>query len=172
MNDFWPSGSVQDGRSGPAVAGDPPESPSVTSLDHPRKLPRAAEATIRIRVARESIFAFEEFIDLLPFPSPSERARLKLAGSEIFDNLVRHSSPVEGGSATIRAAMRGNQLYLIFAFKSPSFASYAARCFDYEPIFDHHARRWHGMGLRMTRNLSSSLVFRAGDFVDRVIIRL
>ncbi len=132
---------------------------------------RAAEATISIEVEREGIFAFEHFIDSLDFTSESEGAKLKLAGSEIFDNLVKHASPVAGGMATVRATRRRGVLYLFFAFKSPSFREYAARCFDYEPIFDNRARRWRGMGLRMTRNLSSDLRFRAGTLLDRVIIR-
>lgn len=132
---------------------------------------RSAEATLKISVTREKIFALEDFVDSIDFVAANERARLKLAGSEIFDNLVKHSSPIEGGLATVRVARRRGTLFFLFAFRSPSFAAYAARCFDYEPVFDHHARRWHGMGLRMTRNISSSLSFRSGTLLDRVIIR-
>lgn len=132
---------------------------------------RKTEATISLAVEREGIFAFEAFLDSIDFASEAERSRLKLAGSEIFDNLVKHASPLAGGLATVRVARRSGILYLIFGFKSPTFGDYATRCFDYEPIFDHRARRWRGMGLRMTRNLSSDLRFRAGSMLDRVIIR-
>ncbi len=145
------------------AASKPPLSPSARR--------RATEATLRIAVVREGIFVLEDFIDSLDFAAATERSRLKLAGSEIFDNLVKHSTPIEGDSAIVRAARRAGVIYLIFGFKSPSFATYVQRCRDYEPVFDHHARRWHGMGLRMTRNLSSSLRFRPGSLVDRVIIR-
>lgn len=161
-----PSRRVTEPRSGqdPFVA-----RPRPPQVPPPRK--RRVEATIHLPVLRENIFILESFIDSLEFAGPTERSRLKLAGSEIFDNLVKHSSPIEGGLVTIRAARRKGTLFLIFGFKSPTFADYAARCSDYEPVFDHHARRWHGMGLRMTRNLSSSLSFRAGNLLDRVIIR-
>jgi anti-sigma regulatory factor (Ser/Thr protein kinase) len=132
---------------------------------------RAEEARIRILVERSGIFAFERFIARLPFVKPTELNRIKLAGDEIFDNLLRHAAPLMGGTATVRVARRGRDLYLQFFFKSSSFAAYAARVRDHEPIFDHQARRWHGMGLRMTRNLTSSLRFRAGDHCDRIIIR-
>ncbi|HUX40619.1 MAG TPA: hypothetical protein VMV83_05570 [Rectinemataceae bacterium] len=147
--------------------------PSGTELSFrvPSARQRNAESTISLAVEREGIFAFEAFLDSIDFASEAERSRLKLAGSEIFDNLVKHASPLAGGMATLRVARRGGILYLIFGFKSPTFGDYATRCYDYEPIFDHRARRWRGMGLRMTRNLSSDLRFRAGSMLDRVIIR-
>jgi hypothetical protein len=133
---------------------------------------RSAEANIRLIVERSGIFALERFMDRVDFVRPSERSRLKLAGGEIFDNLLRHAAPLKGGLASVRIARRlDRDLYLFFYFKSPSFADYAARVTDHEPIFDHGLRRWHGMGLRMTRNLSSSLSFRTGEACDRIIIR-
>ncbi|HUX38042.1 MAG TPA: hypothetical protein VMV44_09065 [Rectinemataceae bacterium] len=155
------------GRSAEAAIEAAPAKPPLAPLGRRRP----TEATLRIAVVREGIFLLEDFIDSLDFAATTERSRLKLAGSEIFDNLVKHSTPIEGGSAIVRAARRSGVIYLIFGFKSPSFAAYVQRCRDYEPVFDHHARRWHGMGLRMTRNLSSSLLFRPGSLVDRVIIR-
>lgn len=169
MNEAGTSGLAPGGQ--PSERGGLPPLPFLAGGLRRISRRRPSEATLRIEVVREAIFELEDFFEGLDFAAPSERSRLKLAGSEIFDNLVKHSSPVEGGSASVRVARRSGVLYLLFAFKSPSFAGYAERVFDYEPIFDHHARRWHGMGLRMTRNLSSSLHFRAGSRLDRIIIR-
>ena len=144
----------------------------VAALDAPPpRRRRAAESTLRIEADRAGAFAFEAFIDGLRFVHPSEHARLKLTGGEILDNLIRHSSPLADGCALVRVARRSSGLYLSFFFRSPSFAAYSRRIHDHEPIFDHDARRWHGMGLRMCRNLSASLTFRAGSLRDRVIIR-
>ena len=137
----------------------------------PPRRRRVAESTVRIDADRAGLFAFEAFIDNLRFILPSEHARLKLTGGEILDNLIRHSAPLAEGCALVRVARRHSGLYLSFFFRSPSFAAYSKRLQDHEPIFDHRARRWHGMGLRMCRNLSASLIFRAGSIRDRVIIK-
>lgn len=131
---------------------------------------RAAEATVVLPAERAGILVFEDFVDELDFLEPEEARRLRLAGGEIFDNLVRHAAPLEGGAATLRAARRGGRAQLFFYFKSSRFAAYAARCGDHEPYFDSSSRRWHGMGLRMCRNLARRLVLRAGDLVDRIVL--
>lgn len=132
---------------------------------------RIAEATAFLAAGREGVFAFEAFTEALLFLDRRERARLKLAGGEIIDNLIRHAAPLDRGIVAIRAARRGASVYLCFFFKSPTFAAYADRCVDHEPVYDRSARRWHGMGLRMCRNLSTSLHLRAGSRCDRIIIR-
>jgi len=134
---------------------------------------RAHEASARLIVDRPGIMEFEAFVDSLDFVRSTEHARLKLAGGEIFDNLIRHAAPLADDSALVRVVRRrsGRDLYLCFYFKSPTFAPYVSHCVDHEPVFDRRLRRWHGMGLRMTRNLSASLTFRAGTLCDRIFIR-
>jgi anti-sigma regulatory factor (Ser/Thr protein kinase) len=132
---------------------------------------RSAEATIRLIVEKSGVFAFERFLDRIDFVLPSERLRLKLAACEIYDNLLRHAVPLVDGTAVIRVSRRNGTLSVGFHFKSPSFAAYSLRTGDHDPVFDRTSRRWHGMGLRMVRKLSTSLVFRAGELCDRVFIR-
>lgn len=153
---------------------------------------RAGEAT-RILIAHASgIGDFEDFIDGLSFASREEAMRMKLAGSEIFDNLVRHAAPLEQGSMVVRASRRGERLYLAFYFKSLSFAAFAATsacgrteegtkvrggsaCLDQEeesaPFFDPLIGRWRGIGLHMCSFLSSSLLLRSGSCLDRIFIQ-
>jgi len=135
----------------------------------PRRL-RAAESTAVLQAERVGIFAFETFVEGLDFLSSGERNRMRLAGGEIFDNLIRHASPLEDEAMTVRAAKRNGQLYLFFFFKASFFAAYASRCGDFQPIYDRGSKRWSGMGLRMCRNLSRSLRMRAGGIVDRIIM--
>lgn len=137
---------------------------------------RAAEATARLPALPAGVFAFERFVDGLGFAAVGERHRLKLAGSEIFDNIMHHATPLEDGAVIVRAARRGGSLFLAFYFKSLTFAAYAASCADEGadsegPTFDRERRRWRGIGLRMCRNLARSVRFRSGDSLDRIYLR-
>jgi hypothetical protein len=164
---------------------------------------RSAEATEVLVASAAGILDFEEFIDSVAFLSNDERNRLKLAGGEIFDNLIRHAPPLEGGSVVLRCARRpGARPVLAFYFRSPVFADFAAcsSCGRTEegtapdmeavgpggpggqsrteaedemaPFFDPLIGRWRGIGLRMCRNLSASLLLRSGPRMDRIYIAL
>jgi hypothetical protein len=161
---------------------------------------RSAEATEVLVASAAGILDFEEFIDSVAFLSNDERNRLKLAGGEIFDNLIRHAPPLEGGSVVLRCSRRpGAGVLLAFHFRSPVFADFAAcsSCGRTEdpaapdaeaaipgglarpdaedemaPFFDPLIGRWRGIGLRMCRNLSRSLLLRSGPRMDRIYIAL
>jgi hypothetical protein len=148
-----------------------------TAIAQPRR--RAAEGSTLLSPDREGVFAFEEFIDGLPFLSPREANAMKLAGGELFDNLIRHASPLDGNSVRLRAARRGSGPYLAFFFKSPKFEPYAlahaaaregGQNLVEEPFFDPAIGRWRGIGLLMCRNLSSGLYLRSGARLDRIYI--
>jgi len=134
---------------------------------------REEEATIRLAAVPESVSAFESFADGLAFLSPRERARLKLAGDEILDNIIRHSSPLERRRIAVRAARRGGRPHLLFFFRSSpgtAFADFAQGFPGSAPLFDPARRRWRGMGLLMCRNLSQALSVRHGSMMDRIIL--
>ncbi len=136
---------------------------------------RRAEATRVLPARAEGVFAFETFIDDLPFASERERHRLKLAGSEIFDNLLHHAAPLDAAAMTVRVSRKGDRIFLAFYFKAAAFAPYAAACSDPElrdrdPLFDAVRRRWRGIGLKMCRNLAQSISFRAGETLDRIYL--
>lgn len=131
---------------------------------------RQSEATLYLGASPTSVFALEEFVDSLDFLGRRERERLKLAGDEILDNLVRHSAPLKGGGITVRAARRGDKIILGFFFRSPGFASFAASCGDPLPLFDPNHRRWRGIGMVMCRNLADSINLRPGSLLDRIFL--
>ncbi|HET7838146.1 MAG TPA: hypothetical protein VFL04_00200 [Rectinemataceae bacterium] len=112
----------------------------------------------------------EGFVDGLDFLARRERHRIRLAGGEILDNLVRHSAPLAGGSLSVRVSRRRTGIVMAFFFRSPKFAAFAARCSDPEPLFDPAHRRWRGIGMVMCRNLSSSMRLRPGRFIDRIFL--
>jgi len=136
----------------------------------PARGARRAESTVVLPASAEACPAFEDFVDSLAFLASRERARLRLAGGEILDNLVRHAAPLERDRLSIRAAKRPGGIVLAFFFRSPSFASFAARCSDPEPLFDPVKRRWRGIGMVMCRNLSSRVRLRPGERLDRIFL--
>ncbi|MGO8696072.1 MAG: hypothetical protein ACLQMF_20600 [Rectinemataceae bacterium] len=129
-----------------------------------------SEATLVLRAAPASVLDFEDFVEALGFLGRRERNRLKLAGDEILDNLVRHSAPLEGGGIIVRAARRKDRIVLNFFFRSPGFATFAASCGDPLPLFDEHHRRWRGIGMVMCRNLAISIRLVPGSLVDRIFM--
>ena len=135
---------------------------------------RVRQATVRLEAAPSSVLDLEAFLDGLPFLGPRERDRMKLAGDEILDNLVRHASPLRDGSVIARAARRSDRLILAFYFRSEAFAGFASLCDDldplFEPLFDPEDRRWRGIGLHMCRNLSSGMRMCHGALLDRIYL--
>jgi hypothetical protein len=137
------------------------------------------KATAALEAKTAAILDFEDFVDGLGFLSDGERARLKLAGGEILDNIIKHASPVLGspnggaGRIVARAARRGGAAFLGFYFRSPGFAAFAASSASElatKPLFDPAHRRWRGLGLVMCRNLARRVVFRPGEAMDRIFL--
>jgi hypothetical protein len=140
--------------------------------------PRPGTATVTLDAEPSSILDFEDFVDGLDFLSAPERARMKIAGGELLDNIVKHSSPVAEfriyARASRRDSRRGPAVLLSLFFRSPSFAAFAARSPSLdsapEPLFDPDNRRWRGIGLAMCRNLARRVAFRPGGRMDRIFV--
>jgi anti-sigma regulatory factor (Ser/Thr protein kinase) len=131
---------------------------------------RGSERKVILPAKLASVPDFELFVDGLDFLSKRERDRLKLAGDEVFDNIVKHAAPEHSHGIHTRAARRGGSVLLAFYFRSPSFAAFAAGYGDPEPLFDPAHRRWRGLGLVMCHNLARKVRFRPGHTVDRIFL--
>ena len=136
---------------------------------------RGSEGRIILEVKPRSVIAYEDFIDGLPFLSTRERDRIKLAGDEILDNILRHASPENSHGIHVRVARRTasrgtGSTILAFHFRAPLFAAFAASYGDFEPLFDPAHRRWRGLGLVMCHNLARKVSFRSGEMVDRIFL--
>jgi hypothetical protein len=139
------------------------------------RIGRRAESGLALDANPASILAFEEFTDGLDFLTARERDRVKLAGGEILDNIVRHASPDLDCRIRARAARRGGSILLAFYFRAPGFAAFAGGDKPRaegapEPLFDPGRRRWRGIGLVMCRHLASKLSFRPGEAMDRIFL--
>jgi hypothetical protein len=141
-----------------------------------RRPGRRGEAAILLEAIPAAILGFELFVEGLEFLSDEERRRLTIAGGEIFDNIIKHASPVEERAIALRVARRASEgkpsLLLAFYFRSTAFASFAegGGFQATEPLFDLAKRRWRGIGLVMCRNIASKVVFRPGEFMDRIFL--
>lgn len=144
-------------------------------MDRRRFRVRAAEATVVLEAKTVSILDYEDFVDGLLFLTERDRCRLKLAGGEIIDNIVKHAAPVRGGRLIARTARRAGSRYILlgFYFSSKNFDSIAVEAVKTDaakPVFDPTHRRWRGIGLVMCRNLARRVSFRPGETMDRIYL--
>lgn len=109
-------------------------------------------------------------MDALDFLRQGERNRLKLAGDEILDNIVKHAPPMKSSEVRSRASRSDGTILLAFYFRSPGFAAFATGYVESEPLYDPTHRRWRGIGLVMCRNLARRVVFRPGECMDRIFL--
>jgi hypothetical protein len=134
---------------------------------------RRAVATARLDAAPASIMAFEDFVDAMEFLKPGERDRILIAGGEILDNIIKHSSPIERRRIVARVHRGKSSILLAFYFRADSFAAFAAEEALFaapSPLFDPAHRRWRGIGLVMCRNLARRVSFRPGSIRDRIFL--
>ena len=140
----------------------------------PGRSGRRAQRCVVLDARPASVLAYEAFADGLDFLSPRERDRLKLAGGEILDNIVKHASPERRCRIHARAARRGGAILLAFYFRAPGFAAFAGGARPgtepAEPLFDPARRRWRGIGLVMCRNLARKIAYKPGETMDRIFL--
>jgi len=132
-------------------------------------------ATVQLKAEAAAVLELETFLDSLSFLENGECNRLKLAGDEILDNLIRHAAPLRDNRIVVHASKRADGLSLGFFFHSAAFATFATACNDleplFEPLFDAERRRWRCLGLRMCGNLCNDIYMRPGELVDRIFLR-
>jgi hypothetical protein len=136
-------------------------------------MPQRARAVLCIQPGPDAFDRYDAFVRSLAFLTPPEACALIVSGDEIIDNLLTHG---ETGPAGLMAwvRMRCSGLTLVLLVESHAgFARFAAmleRKPGIEPRFDESDRRWHGLGLKMCRNLASQVSYRPGRKYDRVIL--
>ncbi|MBN1242001.1 MAG: hypothetical protein JXA15_04755 [Spirochaetales bacterium] len=120
--------------------------------------------------ARAEFPDFERFVDGLPCPDEPSRARSRLVGLELFDNLVSHASPLRGGMRVRFGSDAEGRMTLLFAFRSRRFRAWLRAPGPVLPSWSPGEKRWRGLGLIMVRNLSSRVEHRIGPSGDRIVV--
>jgi len=130
-------------------------------------------AEVRLPGGTQAIGAYDKFLAGIPFLSDRERCTLTIAGDEVVDNLVTHG---EVGQAGIHVRIRKTASCILFMALVESHASFREFAQRFKngllpgPRFNKHLGRWHGLGLTMCRNLCTRIVYRAGEYTDRVFL--
>ena len=133
------------------------------------------KATCRLasRPGPEVFDAYDSFIRSVPFLNSRQASALIVSGDEILDNLLTHGEIGQRG-VVVLVRKRHSTLTLGFFVEShrefTEFVSCLERSLHYEPRFDAVSGRWRGLGLSMCRNIASSIYYRPGRQVDRVLL--
>ncbi|HPE35801.1 MAG TPA: hypothetical protein PK625_01525, partial [Spirochaetales bacterium] len=135
------------------------------------EVPRKARITLPRRP--EAVLRYEDFIRTVRFLSEREKNVVIVAGEEVVDNLLTHGEVGRHGiKVTVRKRASGITLAL-YVQSHRIFARFSA-CLDLSPPpgprYNSELKRWHGLGLTMSRNLARSVCYRPGEQMDRVYL--
>jgi len=139
----------------------------------PTKAKNRARSTIGVRPGPDAFAVFDGFIRSIAYLTYGESLVLIVTGNEIMDNLLTHSEVGHAG-ITVLVRKRISGLTLAFFVESHTeFAEFSSSLDPEEPLrprFDQKERRWRGLGMTMCRNLASTVRYRPGLSIDRVIL--
>ena len=111
---------------------------------------------------------FEDWLERSEFPDAGLRDRVKLAGEEILDNLIRHSRLSPDSKIRVLLRVLGRDVTLSFFFRSSAFREFAWSGGAPRAVYDSKERRWRGLGLFMIDSLAENVRYRAGVIKDRI----
>jgi len=118
-----------------------------------------------------SLVELEEFISSTCCLPDSVRSRALLIATEYFDNIVAHSRG--SASCKVSVAVRpAEPPRIVIRYYTLNFRQMRRADRHTEPHYDFLSRRYRGLGLRMCRNLASSIEYRQGLFKSAIIITL
>lgn len=126
---------------------------------------------LRLGPEYANIPVLESFINTCDFLPDDAKNRLTLIATEIFDNIVSHNRfPFK--NTVLVSVYREGEIRLRIAYGTFNFKEMIRANQVVTPHFDRESGRYRGIGLRMCRNLASSVVFRRGLFQGVIIVTL
>lgn len=126
---------------------------------------------IHLAPRAESILRLEEFVDTCSGLGGKVRTRLKIAATEVFENILMHNRSLFNLPVTMYLCQEETpRLYV--KYYSLNVWSSALPESRLTPYYDPVTQRYRGLGLRMCSNLARSIVFRKGLFKRVIIIIL
>lgn len=111
---------------------------------------------------------FEDWLEAAEFSDTRLRDRVRLAGLEILDNLIRHSSPLEGRVIRVSLRISTGSARLVFSFRSEKFRSFAHERRNPRSGYNIEDGRWRGLGLVMVAFLTRHVRYVSDRRSDRV----
>ncbi len=130
--------------------------------------PRPARRKASFPGDASAVPRFEDWLDGAEFADSRLRDRVRLAGLEILDNLIRHARPLEGDSIRASISLRGAGARLVFSFRSERFRSFARGGKNPRVGYDIEDGRWRGLGLVMVAFLTLHVRYVSDARSDRV----
>lgn len=130
--------------------------------------PDSRASSIRLPGDASAVPRFEDWLDRAAIPDPRLRDRVRLAGLEILDNLIRHAGPLDGGSIRASLRLRAGGGRLVFSFRSDKFRSFARGGKNPRTGYDIEDGRWRGLGLVMVAFLTLHVRYVSDARSDRV----
>lgn len=130
--------------------------------------PQSCGFQTRLPGDASAIPRFEDWLDRAAIPDPRLRDRVRLAGLEILDNLIRHASPLEGDTVRTSLRLRAGGGRLVFSFRSEKFRSFSRGGKNPRTGYDIEDGRWRGLGLVMVGFLTLHVRYVSDRRSDRV----
>lgn len=103
---------------------------------------------------------------------PDEKRNMALIiATEMFDNIVEHSNGPSDSFIIITISHR-QRTKIVFSYETTNFQDLIEGVRRSRPHYDPKAGRYRGMGLRMTRYLSSHVVYQENEPMSAIIVYL
>lgn len=119
-----------------------------------------------------NLLRLETFISECAFLRESDKSRALLVATEYFDNIVRYSRRRFRLPVSITVSLRGGRVRVCIGYSTRNFAELSGASGTTPPHYDAGSLRYRGLGLRMCRNLASSIRYRTLLFKSYITIIL
>jgi anti-sigma regulatory factor (Ser/Thr protein kinase) len=118
-----------------------------------------------------NLSVLESFVGSCSFLEKEERLRILLIATEYFQNIVAYNRNPVRSDVDLRIVKDGT-VSLIISYATRNFSELQRAAGTASPHYDSETLRYRGLGLRMCKNLSSSIQYKKGLFKSSVIIIL
>lgn len=119
-----------------------------------------------------NLLRLETFIRACPFPRDADASRALLVATEYFDNIARYGKMLLPLPVCVTVSSARGRARIVIGYSTKNFAEMTGAAEITKPHYDEGSLRYRGLGLRMCRNLASSIRYRTLLFKSYIIIIL
>ncbi|EFW36359.1 hypothetical protein HMPREF9554_03167 [Treponema phagedenis F0421] len=106
----------------------------------------------------------EALIETSPAIPDNKRMNILIIVTEMFDNIAEHALIPDGQSVTIEIKTSKQNMIVTFIYKTKNFEELLEGVHTGRPHFDKNAKRYRGLGLIMSKNLSQKVKYKKSIF--------